>query len=132
MRAIDEESSRPHRRQALLALLDPILIREWRDDDVMPDQAAEKICIGFAVVKRFHNRLGTERVLDDEHGLRRRRRQLEQSRDVARQLLRQSHGCFPKGRRRHALPTKPSMTRLEPAFSKSTSSLLPSTATMRP
>src|SRR5712691_8710495 len=77
MRAIDEKSPRPHWWQAVLALLDPILIGQRGDKDIIPGYPAQQIRIRFAVVKRFHDSLWTERVLDDEHGLRRWWSQLE-------------------------------------------------------
>ena len=56
----------------------------------------------------------------------------EHIRDICRRFLRYGHGGFKEWRRSHARVTKLSMTRFDPALSKSINSLLPSTATIRP
>jgi hypothetical protein len=132
VRAIDEEASRAHGRQAFLAQLDPVEIGQQRHMHGATCKFLEQIAVRHLRIQRFDGRIIAERFLADEHGLRMRRGQFEQGGEIGGIRFRRDDRGFPKGRSVHARVTKLSITRLVPALSKSTVSLLPSTAVTRP
>src|SRR5215469_16169468 len=132
MRAMQEKPSRTHRRQTFQTELDPVLVRQCFAVHLPAANARKQFSTGRRIVESLDGGVLFERIFADQHRLRAGRRQFESRCDIRRRLLRHSHGSFPEWRRTHARVTKLSMTRFDPALSKSIKSLLPSTATIRP